>query len=173
MQKPVPWPPTPDPCFSDRLAYAIATGAGAGFAPVAPGTFGAIEAVLIFILMTALIEGPGERMALFAVFNLLVMAAGIWASGRTCRACGVEDPGQIVIDEISGQSIALAPLVLAPSAAGVLVAFLSFRLFDIFKPYPIRKLEYLPGGLGVMMDDALAGGYAAALVWLFIELRVL
>ena len=71
-----------------------------------------------------------------------------------------------LIDEVSGQLIAMTPLIVYPSLAGVAVAFVLFRAFDIFKPYPIRKLERLPGGFGVMTDDVLAGIYAAVLTWL-------
>ena len=76
------------------------------------------------------------------------------------------DPQQVVVDEISGQLISLWPLAASASVGGVLMAFVLFRFFDILKPYPIRRLERLPGGLGVMADDALAGGFAAVLVWL-------
>jgi phosphatidylglycerophosphatase A len=147
----------------DRLAYFIAAGAGAGFIPVAPGTFGAIESVLVFILIAVL--APGWSLALVAVLNVIVFAVGVWASSRACAIRGVEDPSQVVIDEVSGQLIALTPIALAPTAVGIIVAFVLFRLIDIFKPYPIRRLEHLRAGWGVMCDDALAGVYAAALVW--------
>ena len=76
----------------------------------------------------------------------------------------VKDSSRIVIDEVSGQLISVIPLALSPSATAIIAAFLLFRLFDIFKPYPIRKLEDLPRGFGVMADDALAGVYAGVLV---------
>lgn len=147
----------------DRLAYFIATGAGAGFVPIAPGTFGAIESVFIFMAITAF--APGWSLVLVALLNVIIFAVGVWASSRACAIRGVEDPSQVVIDEVSGQLIALTPITLAPTAAGIVTAFALFRLFDIFKPYPIRSLERLRAGWGVMCDDALAGVYAAALVW--------
>jgi phosphatidylglycerophosphatase A len=152
----------------------IATGAGAGFAPVAPGTLGAIEGVIIFFIFNALANNsaslaPRLSVALFIAINVSLFIIGVWASSRACEICALEDPGQVVIDEVSGQLIALVPLIAAPSVAGILVAFLLFRLFDIFKPYPIRKLERLRAGLGVMADDALAGIYAAAIVWMGIQ----
>jgi phosphatidylglycerophosphatase A len=152
----------------------IATGAGAGFAPVAPGTLGAIEGVIIFFIFNALANNsaslaPRLSVALFIAINVALFIIGVWASSRACEICALEDPGQVVIDEVSGQLIALVPLIAAPSVAGILVAFLLFRLFDIFKPYPIRKLERLRAGLGVMADDALAGIYAAAIVWMGIQ----
>lgn len=152
----------------------IATGAGAGFAPVAPGTLGAIEGVIIFLVFNALANksaslAPRWSLALFLAINVALFIVGVWASSRACEICGLEDPSHIVIDEVSGQLIALVPLAADPSVARILLAFLLFRLFDIFKPYPIRKLERLRAGFGVMADDALAGVYAAAAVWMCIH----
>lgn len=155
----------------DRVAYAIATGAGAGFAPVAPGTFGSAEGVVLFIAINALVNirfalTPRWALIVFIAINLALFLIGVWAANRTCDITKLKDPSIVVIDEVSGQLIALTPLILVPSLAGLLAAFALFRTFDIFKPYPIRKLEGLKGGLGVMADDALAGVYAAVLVWL-------
>jgi len=162
------------PRLVDLVAYRIATGAGAGFAPVAPGTLGAIEGVILFLIFNmlannTLILRPGWSVALLTAINVALLAVGVWAASRACEICALEDPSQVVIDEVSGQLIALTPLVIAPSVAGIIAAFLLFRLFDIFKPYPIRKLERLRAGFGVMADDALAGLYSAALVWLGME----
>lgn len=162
----------------DRFAYLIATGAGAGLSPVAPGTFGAAEGVGIFLAAHALainyfLLSPRSTLVLFVILNAVVFAVGVWAAGRACRICELDDPSQVVVDEVSGQLIALAPLAVAPSALGVVAAFVLFRLFDIVKPYPIARLERLHGGLGVMSDDALAGLFAAALVWLGIYLRLI
>jgi phosphatidylglycerophosphatase A len=111
-------------------------------------------------------------MAIVLGAGLLLFALGVWASNRACKISGLKDPGEIVIDEVSGQLIGIAPLALAPSIAGAVLAFLLFRMFDIFKPYPIGRLERLPSGLGVMSDDALAGVYTAALVWLALGFRL-
>ncbi|MEW6127132.1 MAG: phosphatidylglycerophosphatase A [Acidobacteriota bacterium] len=150
----------------DRFAYLIATGFGAGLMPKAPGTFGAIESVLVFVAAVALPLSPQILLILFSLMSLVSFAAGVWAANRVCKATGLDDPGQIVVDEICGQFIALVPVALAPSWLNIVLAFLLFRLFDITKPYPIRKLENFHGGLGVMADDVLAGIYAALLVWL-------
>lgn len=155
----------------DRLAYVMATGAGAGFAPVAPGTVGSAEGVVLFLALNALINNrfalsPRPALMVFVAINVALFFIGVWAANRACDVTGLKDPSIIVIDEVSGQLIALTPLILAPSLEGLVVAFVLFRTFDIFKPYPIRKLERLGAGLGVMADDALAGVYAAALVWL-------
>ena len=156
----------------DRFAYVLATGFGAGSAPVAPGTFGAIEGVAIYLLFTVVANrlslSPSLSFGVLVIINVVLFVVGVWASNRACAVSGAKDPSLIVIDEISGQLIALTPLALSPSLAGVITAFALFRLFDIFKPYPIRKLESFPAGFGVMSDDALAGIYAAAVVWLFL-----
>jgi phosphatidylglycerophosphatase A len=154
----------------DRIAYAIATGAGAGFFPIAPGTLGAAEGVAIYLAVAYFSTRSSslswnEQTALLLVVNILIFSAGVWAAGRTCHFSGIKDPQNVVIDEVSGQLISIIPLALAPSLTAVISAFALFRLFDIFKPYPIRKLEHLPSGFGVMADDALAGIYAAVLVW--------
>jgi phosphatidylglycerophosphatase A len=155
----------------DRIAYAIAIGAGAGLSPFAPGTCGAIEGVVVYLVAAYFATGVvtlthTESLVFLVVLNIVVFAVGVWASGRACEITGLKDPQRVVIDEVSGQLIALAPAALSPAVVPVIAAFALFRLFDIFKPYPIRKLESLPGGLGVMADDALAGVYAGALVWI-------
>ncbi|MFY9608905.1 MAG: phosphatidylglycerophosphatase A [Blastocatellia bacterium] len=161
----------------DRFAYVVATGFGAGFAPIAPGTLGAIEGVALFIGFHALANrlslSPGSSLVVLVISNVALFLAGVWASNRACEMSGVKDPSQIVIDEISGQLIALTPIVASPSIAGVIAAFALFRLFDIAKPYPIRKLESFPAGVGVMSDDALAGVYAAVIAWPFVLLRLI
>ena len=150
----------------DRVAYLLATGFGAGLAPKAPGTFGALESVAVFSLMFALHLSGQVNLILLIAFSLLSYVVGVWAANRVCILLKNDDPKQVVIDEINGQFIAFIPLAFNPSVLGIVVAFALFRLFDIFKPYPIRKIEHLHGGFGVMSDDTLAGGYAAAIVWL-------
>ena len=161
----------------DRLAYTIAVGAGAGLSPFAPGTFGAIEGVIIYLAASYFVPRAvtlthHEPLVFLVVLNIVVFAVGVWASGRACAISGLKDPQKVVIDEVSGQLIALAPAALSLAVVPVIVAFALFRLFDIFKPYPIRRLESLPGGLGVMADDALAGVYAGVLVWIGSLLRL-
>ncbi|HEY5657508.1 MAG TPA: phosphatidylglycerophosphatase A [Myxococcota bacterium] len=152
------------------LALGLATACGVGFAPVAPGTFGSAFAVLLFFPLSAL--GPtGYGLGALALF-----AVGVPAAEATERIYGRRDDGRIVIDEVVGQLIALAPLVLAaPLPRNHLFAllacgFLAFRLFDIWKPGPVRFLERrIEGGWGVMLDDVAAGALGAAavaLLWL-------
>ena len=145
-------------------ALALATAGGAGFAPVAPGTFGAAVGVALYALLAA-------RVPVLLVPVLLgVSAAGTWASGEAERVFGRHDDGRIVIDEVAGQLLALLPLAVLAPAHGVaplplLAGFVAFRAFDIAKPLPVRWAERsLPGGLGVMADDLVAGALAAAVV---------
>ena len=145
-----------------RLALLLATGAGAGYAPVAPGTAGSAVGVLLHLPLAGL--GPG----LFAVTILALLFLGIWAAEEAERAFERKDDGRIVIDEIVGQLIALAPLVaLAPrvdprSPFWLVTGFVLFRCFDIWKPGPARWAERnLRGGAGVVLDDVVAGGFAA------------
>lgn len=149
----------------DWLAYGIASGGGAGFAPIAPGTVGAFEGVLIFLATGAIPLTALQHAVLLVVLSALIFGVGVWASGRVCSITGVKDPRHAVVDEIGGQLIAMIPLTAGATLSGVAVSFVMFRLFDILKTPPIDRLERLPGGLGVMADDYLAGVYAGAVVW--------
>ena len=89
---------------------------------------------------------------------------GIWAAGATARDLGKKDPGRVVIDEVLGQWLTAAG-ILHPTWQSYLLAFALFRIFDIIKPWPIRSLEKLPGGVGIVFDDLLAGVYGGVLMW--------
>jgi phosphatidylglycerophosphatase A len=137
-------------------AHFIALGFGAGLAPRAPGTFGTVVGLALFWFMVLVLAIP-PFVAAFAAIPLFVI--GMWAAEVTARNLGVEDHGSIVIDEIT----AFIPLAALASSSLVLqlVAFGLFRLFDIWKPPPIRHFERrLKGGFGVMFDDLVAGAYA-------------
>ena len=128
---------------------------GAGYAPVASGTVGSfVTVVAIWLLpLTPLRIG---------VALVVVTLVGIWAGSRVERVLGKKDPGIIVIDEVAGM---LLSVMLLPRTIPVLVtAFLLFRLFDIWKPFPARESQALTGGMGVMVDDLIAGVYALVLV---------
>jgi phosphatidylglycerophosphatase A len=104
---------------------------------------------------------------------LFVTLVGLWAATRAEKLLGKKDPGAVVVDEVAGQ---LITFLFVPWASGrwtVVVGFLAFRLFDIWKPYPVRRLEGLGGGLGIMADDMLAGFYAAALMSLLVTLHLI
>ena len=138
------------------LPMLIGTGFGSGFSPVAPGTAGALLAFAVWYVLSFLVSAS----ALLWLTVLLVLAftvAGVWAANRLEQAWG-EDPSRVVVDEMVGCWITL----LAAPAGHLwygLAAFGLFRLFDIWKPLGIRRMENLPGGIGVMMDDVLSGVY--------------
>ncbi|HWT87874.1 MAG TPA: phosphatidylglycerophosphatase A [Candidatus Angelobacter sp.] len=212
---------TPNQKEKPRLALAIATALGVGYAPKAPGTFGSLVGVVTIFLSAVFFLRPAHWSDLFSLhpladstlmdkhflvpgsdihdaamwlplicaFALLIFLAlaGVWASHRTADYSGIKDPQFVVIDEVAGQHLTLV-LPLIPIAMPnlqthmdfsvyaifsalslvnwkyLLAGFLLFRLFDIWKPYPIKSLEKLPGGWGIMADDWLAGVYAAILL---------
>jgi phosphatidylglycerophosphatase A len=142
------------------LALFIATGAGSGYAPVAPGTFGSAVGLLVYFLTW---RWPAAwQVALLAAISLV----GIWASTVAARHFGREDPGQVVIDEVAGQLLTLFLLGVGP--IGAVVGFFVFRLLDIIKPWPARQFEALPAGLGIMADDLMAGVYG----WIIMRVLV-
>lgn len=148
---------------SDGLRFWIATGLGSGRVPFAPGTAGSALAVGLFWLTTR--SGVVWLPAL--MFAALVLA-GFWSAAEAARRLGQKDPGAVVIDEFAGQFLALLAL---PHSWPVLAAgFLLFRLFDIVKPPPARRLEALPGAAGIMADDLVAGLYANLLLQLAVRL---
>ena len=161
---------------ADYVALAIAT-VGVGYFPVAPGTLGSLVGVGIYLTIWAGADGLltsnalanrlttlyvfTPLMALMLIVIFAVTLIGIWAATRTERLQQKKDPSIVVIDEVAGQMIALlsGPFWL-PTWWSILSAFILFRAFDIWKPYPIRRLEALESGLGIMADDVLAGIYA-------------
>lgn len=143
----------------NRLALALATWFGAGYSPVAPGTAGSLAAIAIAFLLRHTLE-PWH----FAFLAALLAIPAVWAAGATAKIIGRKDPGIVVIDEVIGQWIALTGAA-AVNWKTCLVAFALFRLFDIWKPAPVRQLEALPGGIGINADDAMAGVYGALVLW--------
>ena len=212
---------TPNQKEKPRLALAVATALGVGYAPKAPGTFGSLVGVVTIFLSAVFFLRPAHWSDLFSLhpladstlmdkhflvpgsdihdaamwlplicaFALLIFLAlaGVWASHLAADYSGIKDPQFVVIDEVAGQHLTLV-LPLIPIALPnlqthmdfsvyaifsalslvnwkyLLAGFLLFRLFDIWKPYPIQNLEKLPGGWGIMADDWLAGVYAAILL---------
>ncbi|MCX6620453.1 MAG: phosphatidylglycerophosphatase A [Acidobacteria bacterium] len=143
------------------LALTLATWFGCGYSPVAPGTVGSLAAVLLAL---PLIGYHGFGRIEFAVLAALTAGIGIWAGDRTAKYYQKKDPGYVVIDEVAGQWFALAGASVF-NWKSILAAFLLFRMFDIWKPFPARQAESLRGGLGIMMDDVVAGIYAALVLW--------
>jgi phosphatidylglycerophosphatase A len=161
---------------SDYLALAIAT-CGVGYFPIAPGTLGALVGVGLYLTIWSGLDQSltsralANRLTTLYVFTplmafmllviLVVTLIGIWAASRTEKVQQKKDPSIVVIDEVAGQMIALlsGPFWIQ-TWWSILTAFILFRLFDIWKPYPVRRLESLESGLGIMADDVLAGVYA-------------
>jgi len=145
-----------------NLVLFLATGAGSGYAPVAPGTAGAVVGVLLW---AAAVWGLGASWGVLLAGLVAISALGVWSAGRA-EALLSHDDSRITIDEVAGVWLAL--MLLPARLDVVLVGFVLFRIFDIWKPFPVRAAEALPGGLGVMADDLVAGLYANAcgqLLW--------
>jgi phosphatidylglycerophosphatase A len=196
-----------------RFALFVATSAGLGYAPTAPGTFGSLAGIVMAIapqwllvaglpLQLAFRKSESETPTLTWPFanidpmfvtqvalTIVLALVGVWAAGRAATYWRLKDPQRVVIDEVSGQHLALliggtlptlthvaqkSPgLTLAMLGTGaplgwkyLLLGFILFRLFDIWKPSPARQAESLPGGWGIMADDWIAGLYAAIGLWL-------
>jgi phosphatidylglycerophosphatase A len=220
--------PEAAPRKKPRLALALATVFGVGYAPKAPGTFGSAIGVLVAVasqffpvlllwLLTRnffhtsfaefisgfgvdvpMIAGHPAPLLLFLhswVVFLLFAILGVWAASRVARYSGLGDPQHVVIDEVSGQHLTfllgLFPILLGAGFSSgsdlaasafmlvihllnwkcLLLGFILFRVFDIWKPFPVRRLEKLPGGWGIMADDWMAAVYAALVLRLVIHLR--
>jgi phosphatidylglycerophosphatase A len=197
-----------------RFAIFVATGAGLGYLPKAPGTWGSLGGFVLFAVPACLWFGPevpymltnaylgdfayvnlptgyfDQFVWVYIVLFLLISAVGVWAAHRTAEFWRQKDPGRVVIDEVSGQFLTmllgsgvpvwwkvaelryftLAPgFILMRSALNwkyLLLGFILFRVFDIWKPFPARQAESLPAGWGIMADDWIAGIYAAIGLWL-------
>jgi len=186
MSEPSPNLPTTttnSPARKPRVSLAIATALGLGYLPKAPGTFGSLGGVAICLATVWLFSrrtpqflavekgasfwsiglAPG-----FAEYVLVILVAilGVYVAHRAAKYAGKKDPQFVVIDEVSGQMIAyFSPFTLL-NWKSLLLGFILFRVFDIWKPFPARQAESLPGGLGIMADDWIAGIYAALGLWI-------
>jgi phosphatidylglycerophosphatase A len=143
----------------NRLALLLATWFGCGYFPFGPGTVGSLAAVLI---VAGLHVWPGNARLVILLLTLALLYPAIWASTKTARVLGEKDPGMVVIDEVLGQWVTLlgAPI---SGWKPLLIGFVLFRIFDIWKPGPVRRLERLPEGAGIVADD-LAAGLCGALI---------
>lgn len=146
-----------------RVAVFIATFGYVGYFPIAPGTAGSAAALVLYALVRWLGTPAAELVTIVAV-----AIVGVWAAHGTERALQLKDPGPVVIDEVLGMLMTLAFMPL--SIGGIVAGFVLFRIFDVIKPFPAGRLEHLPGGFGIMADDAMAGVYANLalrfLIWL-------
>ncbi|MEJ2543428.1 MAG: phosphatidylglycerophosphatase A [Calditrichaceae bacterium] len=136
------------------LIYSIGTGLGSGYVPLAPGTAGSILALILYFLF------PLEPFYWLSI-SIFIFFVGVWTGFEIEKDKG-EDPGLVVIDEMVGQWLAV--IFLPPTLVTLLIGFALFRVFDIFKPYPINRSQKLKGGWGIMIDDVLAGVYANIII---------
>ena len=158
----------------DYIALALTTW-GVGYGPIAPGTWGSLVGVGIYLAVESLALaflqsdfGVHHHTSVnYAIINAVVASLlisfsliGIWASGRSIPMLGSKDPSEAVVDEVVGQLITFCFIPFGLHWPYILAGFLLFRLFDIIKPFPARTLEMLPGGLGICADDIMAGVYA-------------
>jgi len=154
------------PSLIANAANALATGFGAGYSPIAPGTAGTLVGLALFWPVSGL--GAVAQLAVLAV----MFAASVASADSTARRTGLKDPSIVVIDEVIGIWVSLAWLPWSPAV--VVAAFLIFRVLDVVKPPPARGFEALPGGWGIVLDDVMAGIYTNLLVraglWLWANL---
>ena len=175
-----------------HISLLLATWFGLGYLPKAPGTWGSLGAMALALLMawgtarnhaaasgspangdfwtTGLLPGSGE-----VAITLMIAVMGVIVAGRAARYAQIEDPQWVVIDEVSGQLLTYYLFFwrLPLNWKSWLLGFILFRAFDIWKPFPARQLEHLPGGWGIMADDWMAGIYAALVLQVALHFRVL
>ena len=163
---PAPAMPGPAPVW----ATLTATFFGIGRIKPGPGTWGSVATVLLWAAATSQIP-LAQRTWATIVAAAVVTLLGIPAATRVARACGGKDPQLVVIDEVAGQLVALiaVPLAWKTFLAGLIL----FRVFDILKPFPIRRLEHLPEGTGIVVDDLGAGIYALVIMHLLLHFGLL
>jgi phosphatidylglycerophosphatase A len=151
-------------------ARLVATLFGVGCLKPGPGTWGSLATVLLWALISTTIPMANRTWAtMFAA--ALVSLVGIAAATRVARASSSPDPQFVVIDEVAGQLVTLIAVPLAWKT--FLAGFILFRVFDMWKPFPIRRLERLPEGAGIVVDDLAAGFYALAVVHLLLHFGLL
>jgi len=165
-----------------RVALLLATAFGLGYLPKVPGTWGSLGGVaLAWGLARLLPQGSSWHLSLVnpylivgysqiaSAVALMIALLGVWAAGSTASFLGMPDPQTVVVDEVSGQHLTLLAGLGWSAAVNwkyLLLGLILFRVFDIWKPFPVRQAESLPGGWGIMADDWLAAVYAALGLWL-------
>lgn len=170
----------------DYLALAVAT-CGVGYIRLAPGTWGSLVGVGLYLIWRSLglaiwqiglsnnwraDQMDAWRVEANILMVLLTSAVGIWAANRASVLLDKKDPQQVVIDEVAGQFIALMFIPFNIAWWMILIGFVLFRFFDILKPYPIDGMQDLPGGFGVVVDDLVAGIYAAIVMSVIVAIQV-
>src|ERR1700691_2427531 len=162
-----------------KVALAIATALGLGYLPKAPGTWGSLAGIALYVLVqyyfplnfiSGVHPGIGTTAVWLAWTALPVTVAlalvGVWAASSAAVFAAKKDPQFVVIDEVSGQHLTYFLSLTLLNWKYLLLGFILFRVFDIWKPFPARQAESLPGGWGIMTDDWVAGIYAALGLWL-------
>ncbi|WP_231746851.1 phosphatidylglycerophosphatase A family protein [Maioricimonas rarisocia] len=148
------------PIWPDAPLLALATGFGAGYSRIAPGTVGSLWGLpLVWVL-----QQTCPNKVVYGLVTLVLVLIGVPICARACEHFGRHDPGSVVYDEII--AVALTFMFTDLTVVTGTIGFLLFRLFDIWKPWPIRAFERLPHGWGIMTDDLLAGIYAAIGLWI-------
>lgn len=147
-----------DKVFKNPI-YFIAFGFGSGLLPFAPGTWGTLAAIPIYLLI------KGQSLTVYLILTVLAFLLGIWVCDKVSKELGVHDYGGIVWDEVVGY---LLTMTMAPAGVlWIIIGFILFRIFDIWKPQPIRLIDHhVQGGLGIMLDDVLA----AIPAWIIMQL---
>jgi phosphatidylglycerophosphatase A len=157
-----------------RVSLAIATVCGIGYIPLAPGTWGSLVGVILYYLLSTRVgmdvhgsfRAIHPRLLSAWLFTVAIALMGVWAADRTARFLRTEDPQCVVVDEVSGQLLTYVAALAPANWKYLLLGLILFRAFDIWKPFPARQAESLPGGLGIMADDWMAGIYAALGLWI-------
>jgi phosphatidylglycerophosphatase A len=148
-------------------AWAVATFFGSGLGKPGPGTWGSVAATLIWTATDLLLHPSGQSLLGLTLAGIVLsIALGVPAATIAARESGRKDPGFVVIDEVAGVWITLLGAVYHPDWKHIVLALLLFRVFDITKPFPVRQLEKLPDGWGIVFDDVAAGLYAWAVLLL-------
>ena len=153
-----------------QVARAVATSGGLGDLLPAPGTTaGSLPAAFVWWIACAFVQAEWARLVITSAAVALATTAGIWAAGVEAARRGARDPGPVVVDEVAGQWLTyVLALVFVPMpdlgsiSMVAIVGFVTFRFFDILKPWPVGAAERLPGGVGIMVDDLAAAAYAGA-----------
>ena len=148
--------------MNEKLITFLATGFGSGLSPVAPGTVGTLAGVVVCLLCLPM------PWIMRLIIVLALLALSIYVAEQAEKIYQKKDDQRIVIDEIIGLQITMLPVAI--NILNLCVAFVLFRIFDIWKPFPVKNLQGLPGGWGVVIDDVAAGIYAGMVLWLLIYL---
>lgn len=158
--------------FGDRIRWFLITSGGLGCSPFAPGTVGTLGGVLLAVVLQLVV--PDHTVLAWGIAAVALFVWGSLQSAFVARTWPKEDPGHFVLDEVVGYLVTVVVYALLaqrlPGPFAHMAAFFAFRVHDVLKIQPARKLEDLPGALGIMADDQMAGVYAGLSLWLLLPL---